>query len=67
MEKTEIKRKDGIVYERKIKDKIYDSVITFRISTEQREQLMKIAKETGVKMNVILRNLIADFISGNTN
>lgn len=57
-----ITRSDGIIYERRTKEKQYDANIHIRISKNDLDELKKIAEKENVKYNALIRELIEDFI-----
>ncbi|MEG2246465.1 MAG: hypothetical protein RSC84_03355 [Peptostreptococcaceae bacterium] len=44
---------------------IKDSNITFRVTTEQKEQLERIAKEDDRKVSYLMQKLVQAFLDGN--
>lgn len=60
--KIEIKRCDGIEYERKSKVKNYDTVINMRISSETVKDLKEIATRYGTKYNTMVREILEDYV-----
>lgn len=60
--KIEIKRCDGIEYERKSKAKNYDTVINMRISSETVKNLKEIAARYGTKYNTMVREILEDYV-----
>ena len=60
--KQKIIRKDGIIMERTIKEKHYDSNICIRISKETIEDLKTIADRLGIKYNTMIREILEDYV-----
>ena len=60
--KQQINRKDGINYERKSKTRNFDSTINIRVSKETVEDLKKIAKNSNVKYNTMIREILEEVV-----
>lgn len=59
-----ITRKDGIVYEREVKEPNgYDTKLNIRISKKNYDELKNIAKEKGITYSEMLRNVMEEFIA----
>ena len=57
-----ITRSDGITYERKQKEKQYDTKTNIRMASEDLEKLREYAKKENIKYTTLMRELIEDFI-----
>lgn len=62
----EIKRKDGIVYERKRREKKLDTSFSVKISEEQFEEFKRVVKSEGKKYNAVIRELIDCYLESRT-
>lgn len=60
--KQTITTKNGITYERKIKDINYDTAICTRVSKKQYDSLRKIAKKESITLSVLVREIIEDYL-----
>lgn len=59
-----VKRKDGIVYERKIrKEGLYNKHLTIKIKEETILDLKKIAEFKGIKYQTMARKILEEFVS----
>lgn len=57
-----ITRSDGIVYERRNKEKQYDNKVQIRIATNDLEKLKEYAEKENLKYTTLIRELVEDFI-----
>ena len=60
--KQTITRSDGIIYERRTKEKQYDTKTNIRMASEDLEKLKQYAKKENIKYTTLMRELIEDFI-----
>lgn len=57
-----ITNKNGTTFERKCKDKVYDTKEWCRFKTENSNKLKEIAKEKGITKSVLMRNILEEYI-----
>lgn len=62
MKKQEIRRSDGIIYQREIKKANYDCSLTIRFSRTNIEKLKEIAKSENIKYNALARKVLEKYI-----
>lgn len=61
----EIITKNGIIYKRKAKDKIYDTVINMKVKKSTFDDLREIASKQGVKFYTFARNILEKYVEEN--
>lgn len=59
--KQKVTRKDGVSYERNVKQSIYEKNITFRVNKEQLEMLNELSKNQTRTITDIIRDAIEDY------
>ena len=57
-----IERKDGIIYERKKKEKEYDTKLNIRINQKVIDSFKEIAKNENIKYQMLIRNILEEFV-----
>ena len=62
MEKSLIKRSDGIEYYRKVKLNNFDCNLNIKYHKEKIDKLKEIAKSKGTNYNAMVRQVLDDFI-----
>ena len=67
MDKVKIERKDGIVYERKKREKKCDTYLNFRVSTELFNKYKELANERGIKRDALIKQILQDYIDKEEN
>ena len=65
-EKVTITRKDGIVYERKMRKDMFDARLGFRYFNEKIEKLKQIAEKKGIKYQELIREVLDKYIEEET-
>jgi predicted DNA binding CopG/RHH family protein len=60
--KQKIIRQDGIEYERKIKNKKYDTNLCLRLSQKNCDILQELANKKGIKRNTLCREVLEKYI-----
>ena len=60
--KQTIVRSDGIIYERRTKEKQYDTKTNIRLSSQDLARLKAYAEKENIKYTVLMRELVEDFI-----
>ena len=61
-EKVTITRKDGIVYERKMRKDMFDARLGFRYFNDKIEKLKQIAEKKGIKYQELIREVLDKYI-----
>ena len=61
--KQRIVRKDGIVFERRTKEKILNDSINIRIEKNKKEKIKEIANKLGVGYQELIKNKLDELIS----
>ena len=61
--KQRIVRKDGIVFERKLKEKILNDNINIRIEKNKKEKIKQIANKLGVGYQELIKNKLDELIN----
>lgn len=61
-ELIKIERKDGIIYERKKKEKEYDTKLNIRINQKVIDSFKEIAKNENIKYQMLIRNILEEFV-----
>lgn len=65
-EKIEIiTRKDGIVYERRKREKNCDCAITLKFNSKKREMLKELAEKKHINYQALIKNVLYDYIEEN--
>lgn len=59
---TKIERKDGIVYQRKKKEKEYDTKLNIRINQKLIDSFKEIAQNENIKYQMLIRNILEEFV-----
>ena len=57
-----IERKDGIIYERKKKEKEYDTKLNIRINQKVIDSFKEIAQNENIKYQMLIRNILEEFV-----
>ena len=65
-EKVTITRKDGIVYERKMRKDMFDARLGFRYFNDKIEKLKQIAEKKGIKYQELIREVLDKYIEEET-
>ena len=65
-EKVTITRKDGIVYERKMRKDMFDARLGFRYFNEKIEKLKQIAEKKDIKYQELIREVLDKYIEEET-
>jgi len=60
--KQTINRTDGITYERKVREKKYDTMLWTRFNGDKVEQLKKIAEKQGTTLSILIRTILEEYI-----
>lgn len=61
--KQKIVRSDGIIFERKLKEKILNDNICIRIEKNKKERLKEIANRMGIGYQELIKNKLDELIS----
>ena len=61
--KQKIVRKDGIVYERRTKEKVLNNNINIRIEKEKKEKIKEIANKLGVGYQELIKKKLDELIN----
>jgi len=56
--KQTITTKNGITYERNVKENNYDKIISMRINNDVYEKLVKLADSKGIKPRTLIREIL---------
>ena len=57
-----IERKDGIIYERKKKEKEDDTKLNIRINQKVIDSFKEIAQNENIKYQMLIRNILEEFV-----
>lgn len=67
MTKEIIRRKDGIVYERKKRENVCDTYLNLRVTSDLVESLKKIALNKGVKKDSLIKEILNEYVNKEEN